>query len=334
MLEFAWPWMFLLLILPWLFWRFLPPATTLNQGVLFAPFFNHYPDQSSIASGQPTLRSLRLWIMLVCWLLLVTASARPQWLGEETELPETGRNLLLAVDVSGSMEIADLDDGHSNRLEVVKQVAGDFIARREGDRIGLILFGSEAYLQTPLTFDHSTVASLLDDTVIGIAGRETAIGDAIGMALKRLQHASGEAVLILLTDGANNAGHVQPSKAAELAAQQGLRIYTIGVGGEPRRVSGFFGTQIVDPASDLDEATLQMIAETTGGQYFRATDRETLKAIYQQLDALEPTLEGDRVVRPTTELFIWPLGLGFIISLLLATGWWRTNIKTNAQLYE
>ena len=226
------------------------------------------------------------------------------------------------------MEIADLDDEYTNRLEVVKQVAGDFIHRREGDRIGLILFGSEAYLQTPLTFDHTTVAGLLQDTVIGIAGRETAIGDAIGMAikhLKHLQHAGEEAVLVLLTDGANNAGNVQPRKAAELAAQQKLRIYTIGVGGESHRVQGIFGMRMVNPSADLDEETLRTIARLTGGQYFRATDKNSLLAIYHQLDQLEPTQKGNRVVRPIDELFIWPLGFALIMSFLLALRWWKTE---------
>ena len=328
MFDFAWPWMFVLLFLPWLVRRFLPPATHVNQGVLFAPFINADQEKPATSTDRIVSYSIRTWGLILCWLLLVTATARPQWLGQETELPETGRNLILAVDVSGSMEIADLGDGHTNRLEVVKQVAGDFIRRREGDRIGLILFGSEAYLQTPLTFDHTTVASLLQDTVIGIAGHETAIGDAIGMAikhLKHLRHSGEEAVLVLLTDGANNAGHVQPRKAAELAAQQKLRIYTIGVGGDPRQVQGFFGMRMVNPAADLDEETLRTIADLTGGQYFRATDKDTLETIYHRLDRLEPTLKGNRIVRPTDELFIWPLGLGLVMSFLLAWRWWRTG---------
>jgi len=324
MFEFAWPWMFLCLLLPWVFRLFLPPATAANQGVLFAPFIAGYQNGSLMANNQP-INTLRFWVLFFGWFLLVMAAARPQWVGEETELPETGRNLILAVDVSGSMEIADMEDGHTNRMDVVKQVAGDFIRRREGDRIGLILFGSEAYLQTPLTFDHVTVANLLQDTVIGIAGRETAIGDAIGMAikhLKHLQHSAEKAVLILLTDGANNAGHVQPRRAAELAVQQGLRIYTIGVGGEAREMQSFLGMRMVNPAADLDEETLQTIAELTGGRYFRATDRDTLQDIYRQLDQLEPTQEGDRVIRPTAELFIWPLGIGLVLSFLLALYRW------------
>lgn len=295
------------------------------RGVLFAPFVDSLQRENVTSTMMGTRKklSLLLWGAMICWVLLILAVARPQWLGEAIEQPETGRNLLLAVDVSGSMEIVDMDDGRSNRLDVVKQVAGDFIRRREGDRIGLILFGTHAYLQAPLTFDHTTVNTLLQETVIGIAGRETAIGDAIGMALKRLRKASGETVLVLLTDGANTSGQVSPNKAAELAKQQNLRVYTIGVGGGPREVSGLFGTQIVNTSSDLDEETLQAIADMTGGQFFRATDRKTLEAIYHQLDEIEPVLKGSRLVRPVTELYIWPLGAALLLSFVLAINVWR-----------
>jgi len=249
--------------------------------------------------------------------LLVTAAMRPQWLGEAVALPQTGRNLLLAVDVSGSMQIPDLENG-ATRLDVVKQVAGDFISRRKGDRIGLILFGTRPYLQAPLTFDRTTVATWLLEAAIGIAGRETAIGDAIGMALKTLRGVSGKAVLVLLTDGTNTAGHVPPLKAAELAAQQGLRIYTIGIGGKPREVQGLLGSQMIDPAADLDEKTLKEIAQTTGGRYFRARDRAALEDIYHRIDELEPVGGNSQTVRPITELYPWPLGLAFLLSLGLA----------------
>jgi Ca-activated chloride channel family protein len=315
--------MFLLLPLPWLSRRLLPSASVAGGGALFVPITASLGTATSKLSEGVRPRPLRWWGALLCWLLLVVAAARPEWLGEPIELPETGRNLLLAVDVSGSMETADLDPGNLSRLEVVKQVAGEFIQRREGDRLALILFGSQAYLQTPLTFDRTTVAILLDEAVIGIAGRETAIGDAIGMALKRLQGREGEGVLILLTDGANTAGHVSPQKATELAAQQGLRIHTIGVGGAPRTVRGLLGRQRYNPAASLDEETLQLIAQRTGGQYFRATDRESLQAIYQRLDALEPVTQGSRVVRPVSALYPWPLGLSLLLSLLLAAASWR-----------
>ncbi len=325
MFDFAWPWMLLCSPFPWLIWRFMPPASGLTQGVLYAPFVDtSQPINTTkkILSSKKKI-SLRAWAGIICWVLLVLAIARPQWLGEVIELPESGRNLLLALDVSGSMEIADMDEGWSNRLDVVKQVAGEFVQRRNGDRIGLILFGSQAYLQAPLTFDHATVNTFLQETVIGIAGRETAIGDAIGMALKRLHNTSGDTVLILLTDGANNSGQVQPLKAAELAAQQNLRIYTIGVGGLPQQISGVFGTQMRNTASDLDEETLQAIADMTGGQYFRATDKKTLTDIYRQLDKLEPVPEGSRLVRPVTELYPWPLGISLILSFILAISSWK-----------
>ncbi len=328
MFHWAWSWMMLFLPLPWVARRLLPPAPPSTGGALFAPFAAALSEGDVEVVDRAGRNPLRGWGALLCWLLLVLAAARPQWLGEPMELPETGRNLLLAVDVSGSMETPDLDAGRATRLDVVKQVAGEFIQRREGDRVGLILFGSQAYLQTPLTFDRATVTTLLFEAVIGIAGRKTAIGDAIGMALKRQQSAEGDAVLVLLTDGTNTAGNVQPRKAAELAAQQGLRIHTIGVGGKPRAVRGLLGMRMINPASDLDEETLKAIADTTGGRYFRATDREALEGIYRQLDKLEPVTRGSRLVRPVTALYPWPLGLGFVLSLGLAVGAWRRGIGT------
>jgi Ca-activated chloride channel family protein len=326
MFHLAWPWLLLPLPLPWLVRWLLPATPNVGGGTLFVPF-TPVLSRAGMEGLEPGRgRSLRWWGALLCWLLLVMAAARPQWLGEPVELPETGRNLLLAVDVSGSMESADLDTSNATRLDVVKQVAGEFIQRREGDRVGLILFGTQAYLQTPLTFDRTTVKTLLEEAVIGIAGRETAIGDAIGMALKRLQDTEGETVLVLLTDGANTAGNVSPLKAAELAAQQGLRIHTIGVGGAPRSVRGLLGMQVVNPASGLDEEALQAIAQVSGGQYFRATDREALQEIYQRLDELEPVTGGSRVVRPVSELYAWPLGMGFVLSLVLALVTWRQGV--------
>ena len=211
-----------------------------------------------------------------------------------------------------------MDAGRANRLDVVKRVAGEFFERREGDRLGLILFGTQAYLQAPLTQDRSAVKTLLDESVIGIAGRETAIGDAIGLALKRLRGEEGEAVLILLTDGANTAGSALPRKAAELAAQQGLRIHTIGIGSTPRAVRGLFNLQLLNPAAFLDEETLQYIADTTGGRYFRASDGAQLEGIYQKLDQLEPVTGGSRTVRPVAELYPWPLATALLLSMAAA----------------
>ena len=181
MFQFAWPWMLLVLPLPWVVVRLLPSAPPATGGAVFVPVFATMNAEPADSAVQRTRAPRAMWVALVCWILLVFAAARPQWLGDAIEVPETGRNLLLAVDVSGSMEASDLGEGDATRLDVVKKVAGEFIQRREGDRIGLILFGSQAYLQTPLTLDRSTVAKLLAEAVVGIAGRETAIGDAIGM---------------------------------------------------------------------------------------------------------------------------------------------------------
>jgi len=256
------------------------------------------------------------------WILLVAAAARPQWIGEIDSMPITGRDLLLAVDISGSMDTQDMvwENRAVNRLVVVKNVAGEFIQRRRGDRVGLVLFGSRAYLQTPLTFDTETTAALLDESEIGLAGRETAIGDAIGLAVKRLrQDAASERVLILLTDGANTSGEVQPLQAAEFAAREGLTVYTVGVGADEMMVQDFFGSRVVNPSADLDEDTLREIAERTGGVYFRARDAEGLAEIYRLLDKLEPVESDEESVRPVDELFYWPLGLAYLLALFAMT---------------
>ncbi|MBT5635576.1 MAG: VWA domain-containing protein [Gammaproteobacteria bacterium] len=315
MIHFEWPWLVLLLPLPWLVYRLLPAAAEQHDGALFLPFATALQQAHKRSAATDKVRVLG---MTLCWLLLLLAATRPQWLGEAVALPESGRNLMLAVDVSGSMEQADLGVRNRTRLDVVKSVAGDFIQRRNGDRIALILFGTQAYLQTPFTLDRTTVNTLLQEAVIGIAGRETAIGDAIGMALKNIQGQEGEHLLILLTDGANSAGAVDPAKAAELAAQRGLRIHTIGIGGKPQAVRGLLGIQMVNPARGLDEQMLKQIATQSGGRYFRAQDRDSLEEIYQQIDQLEPVEDGEQMVRPSEELYPWPLGAALILSLLLA----------------
>lgn len=318
MIHLAWPWLLLLLPLPWLVRRWWTPATA-TSGALFAPFaLGLHTGETRRTGGTPDWRQV---VAALAWLCLLLAAVRPQWLGDPVSLPQSGRNLILAIDVSGSMETPDLTlDGHqATRLDVVKQVAGDFVERRTGDRVGLILFGTQAYLQSPLTFDHVTVHHFLDEAVIGVAGRETAIGDAIGLAVKRLRAApGGEAVLILLTDGQNTAGAVSPRQAAQLAAQSGLRIYTIGIGADRMRVQGLLGTQLINPSADLDEATLKAIAKATGGRYFRARNRADLAAVYARLDELEPVAGDSRVVRPVSALYPWPLGVALLLSLLLA----------------
>ncbi|MDH3997639.1 MAG: VWA domain-containing protein [Desulfuromonadales bacterium] len=319
MIEFACPWAFALLPLPYLLFKLLPPALAAEEAALWVPSLKPY-------SGHQHQRSHRRWPWwlllptLLCWLLLVAATAQPQWFGEPIELPVAGRDLVLAVDLSGSMKTADfvLEGEAVDRLTALKSVAVEFIRRRQGDRLGLILFADQAYVQTPLTFDRKTLERLLKEAALGLAGEKTAIGDAIGLAVKRLKNdRTQERILILLTDGANTAGQVSPLKAAELAAAEGLKIYTIGLGADEMIRRSFFFERKVNPSADLDEESLRTIAEQTGGRYFRARDTEELEQIYALLDELEPVEKEQETFRPVTSLYYWPLALALAGALLL-----------------
>lgn len=323
MMHVAWPWMALLLPLPWLLYRMRTEAQS-GGAAIYLPFVSALGPAGANSDGSN--HGVRALLVLI-WILLVAAAMRPQWLGDPLPVPTTGRRLMLAVDVSGSMEAQDMAN-NATRLQVVQAVAGSFIDGRGGDQVGLILFGTQPYLQAPFSPDLATVHRFLDDAAIGIAGQETAIGDAIGLALKRLRAEAGSdqrratkhSVLILLTDGQSNAGAVPPLEAAKLAAQQGLRIYTIGVGATAN--SGWFGST---GNPDLDENTLQSIAEITGGRYFRATDANTLRDVYREIDRLEPSAGRKQWWRPADEWFRWPLGLALLLSvpaLVLGTRPW------------
>ena len=319
MFELQWPWALLMLPLPWLLRWLIPAADPAQQAALRVPMIDDFGHSSGLA-GTARRRPWALLLLIVGWLLLVLATARPQWVGEQLQIPVSGRDLMLAVDLSGSMQVEDFSiNGRSvNRLTATKQVAQDFIRARQGDRLGLILFGRRAYLQTPLTFDLQTVNTLLLESAIGLAGKETAIGDAIGLAVKRLQDSDGSRVLILLTDGANTAGEITPLKAAQLAAEKGLRIYTIGIGADEMIRDSFFGKQRINPSQELDEKTLTAIAEQTGGQYFRARDTRQLAEIYQRLDQLEPVQVETQTLRPVKSLYMWPLAAAVLLAMLLA----------------
>jgi len=313
----AWPWLLVILPLPLLVRFLLRKVSGNSMMAMPVPWFSHVSNARGKAVRQPILHAMA-WLL---WALVVVAAVRPQWVGEIETLPITGRDLLLAVDISGSMDTQDmvLENQAVNRLAVVKKVAGEFIQGRRGDRVGLILFGSRAYLQTPLTFDTETTALLLDEAEIGLAGRETAIGDAIGLAVKRLRNdAANDRVLILLTDGANTSGEVEPLQATEFAAREEMTIYTVGVGADEMLIRDFFGQRLVNPSADLDEDTLTAIAERTGGAYFRARDAEALSRIYERLDELEPVESDQETIRPVDELFFWPLSIALVLFLLTA----------------
>ncbi len=329
MIEFQWPWVAVILPLPWLLRRMLRPADSPASGALRVPFYAAVAAMAKRDDSTLARHWQRMALLTLTWCLLVIAATNPRWVGDPIALPLQGRDLLLAIDVSGSMEIPDflLEGEQVNRLAVVKATASDFIERRVGDRLGLVLFGSQAYLQTPLTFDRRTVREMLEDATIGLAGKETAIGDAIGLAAKRLRDSEAKnRTLILMTDGANTAGATDPRQAAAMAASMDVRIYTIGVGSDARRIAvpTLLGTQMINPSRDLDEKLLQDIATQTGGSYFRAKDTEGLEDIYRQLDKLEPREAESDFFRPMRALYFWPLGAALI--LCFAMGWpsaWR-----------
>ena len=323
--HLAWPWMLLALPLPWLARRWLPPVRQ-AQPALRVPWGTRIDrlaaDGGGPLSGMPVLA-------LLAWMLLCLAAARPQQPGELLQAPASGRELMLAVDLSGSMGEVDMRLGGSpvDRLTAAKAVISDFLGRREGDRVGLVVFGQRAYALTPLTLDRESVRLQLLDSVVGLAGRETAIGDAIGLAVKRLRAArveraqDGPQVLILLTDGVNTAGRLDPVKAAELAREQGVRIHTIAFGGQDTRT--LFGIRLPNADAEIDEEGLRRIAEATGGRAFRARDADELAGIYAEIDRIEPVAQPGERLRPMIERYPWPLAAALLLGLLALAPWPR-----------
>ena len=313
MFEFAWPWMFALLPLPLLVWWALPPYHA-RQASVQVPFF----DRLAAATGQTPQRgavvlrrrAVQMIFAVLIWILIVAALAQPQWVSDPLTHEIAARDLILAVDISGSMDQRDFrtPDGQMlTRLDGVKRVIGDFIARRHGDRIALILFGTRPYVQVPFTQDLDTAQQLLDQTQVGMAGQQTAIGDTIGLAIKTLENsAAQQKILILLTDGNDTASRVPPEHAADIARQNDIAVYTVGVG---------------DPAASgenrVDLGVLKSVASTTHGQFFRAEDGAQLQAIYADIDRLVPAKLQTLSWRPKLPLFQWPLGAAVIIALLL-----------------
>lgn len=314
----AWPWMLLALPLPLLARWWLPPAR--GDGAALRVPYGARLDGIADGAGRSLPRGGIGVLAWMAWALLCLAAARPQQLGEPVQPPQAGRDLMLAVDLSGSMAEEDMALGGRlvDRLTAAKAVLSDFLDRRAGDRVGLLVFGQRAYVLTPMTLDLDSVREQLDGTVAGLAGRETAIGDAIGLAVKRLRaKPRGERVLVLLTDGVNTAGVLDPLKAAALAHDAGVRIHTIAFGGYGGGLS-IFGVPIRMPGGDelTDETTLRGIAQATGGRAFRARDTDELAGIYAEIDKLEPVPREGRSVRPRIERYAWPLGLSIAAGLL------------------
>lgn len=315
MISFAWPWVFLLLPIPLMVY-FLSPKKSSSTAALKVPELLPNIGSKALSSGE---QKLPKWLPIIIWILIIIATARPQWLGEAIAISSESREMIIAVDLSGSMQIEDmnLNGNQVNRLTMLKKVLGEFIERRKGDRLGLILFGDDAYMQTPMTFDRKTVKQMLDESVIGLVGQKTAIGDAMALAVKRFVNKDdSNRVLLLLTDGQNTSGKISPEQALDLAVAKDVTIYTIGIGAEVMMERSLFGTRKVNPSRDLDERTLTDIAQQTGGSYFRATDADSMIKIYQMLDQLEPVEQDEQQVRPLTALFYYPLFL--VVTLILA----------------
>ena len=313
---FSWQWPLILALLPLpLLIRWLSREQTQSSAAIRVPFYQKLQVlQGERGVGATKTSFISLGLLWLIWLSLLLAAARPTWIGDPITLPQERRDLMLAVDISGSMRERDMRVNGRNlsRIAAVKLVVGDFIKQRTSDRIGLILFGQQGYLQTPLTFDSNTVTQQLEEAQLGFAGNATAIGDAIGLAIKRLRDRPAESrVLILLTDGANSAGS-DPLQSADIASEAEIRIHTIGVGADS---TDFFGR---NRGTDLDEASLKSIANKTGGQYFRARNPQQLQQIYAEIDRLEPAPD-EQTFRPTRSLLHWPLSVSLVLTLLLLT---------------
>ncbi|MEM8594237.1 MAG: VWA domain-containing protein [Pseudomonadota bacterium] len=319
--ELMWPWVFVLLPLPLLVYFFIPAAKSGNDDALWTPFFdrlsNHHADQASASQSNPFM-----WLLLaLIWLTVLLAASRPHMVSDEMQIPSQTRDILLAVDISGSMDEADMRYQNTaiRRIDLVKQLLGDFIERRQGDRLGLIVFGTKAFLHAPLTFDLKTISQYLDELELGYAGKDTAIGDALGLSIKTLRkRPSEQRILILLTDGSNTAGTIDALEAANMAHADNVKIYTIGIGSDGQSNSVFGQLFNITRGSELDEVSLKEIAKRTNGQYFRAKNSDELESIYQLLDELEPVEHARHSFKLQRSLSHYPLLFAMLLLSAIA----------------
>lgn len=315
MFEFAWPWAFALLPLP-LLARWLLPAAKSASAALWLPQAEFL--RPTDASGLQSQR--RLWLLpLLIWLSILAAIAQPRWLSEPIPINPEAREIMIALDLSGSMEMDDMtyNGRRASRLEAAHKILADFIRRRQGDRIGLIVYADSAHVYVPISSDLETVAQLAEEARIGLAGERTALGDAIALSIRYFNdRETTERVVLMITDGMINSGEINAEQALHLARNHDVKIHTIGIGAEEMTVQGLFGERRINPSSDLDESFLATIAGSTGGEYFRAKSESDMESIYAAIDSLEPIAADEQFFRPHTSLAHWPLALGLAIFII------------------
>ena len=314
--SLAFPYALILLPAPFLVWWLAPPYRTRSKGIRI-PFFREITTAAGLEPHEGAIVRRRGLFQMVaailCWSLVVLGLARPELLGQQVAMEKAARDLMLAVDISGSMDARDMrgEDGTpKQRLEVVKDVVGEFIAARDGDRIGLIVFGTKAYVQTPFTEDLETVETLLDETLVGMAGPDTAIGDALGLAIRSFENSDVEQrLMVLLSDGADTSSRMSPVNAAEIAAQKGVTIYTIGVG---------------NPSGGGDERVyldaLEDIAQRADGNFYFAEDGDGLSAIYGEIEKLNPRITETITFQPRQPLAWIAFATAAILAFLMIAG--------------
>ena len=323
MIVFSYPLAFLFVLLPFIIYLFAPAVKGMHGDALKVPFIADLK-RIAISSGSIWQNSSgdhkfskKFWMLYILWLFLILAFARPQFVGEPIRLKNEGRDIMLVLDISTSMTENDFtySGRRISRLDAVKRVVSEFADKRANDRIGLILFGTRAYLQSPLTFDKASIKEILWSMRAGMAGDSTSIGDALGLALKNLRDDKNKdnKIIILLTDGENNDGSISMGQAIKLAQDENIKTYTIGVG-----APNVFFKMITMTAPGVDERAMKELATITKGQYFRAENTAELQKIYQVIDKLEPTSNDERFIQETTELYYIPLLLAVILGMIIS----------------
>ncbi len=316
MIKFQWPYLITLAVLP-IIYNYCKKTHTQNSknNGLLIPFYEEILQNSSYQNNFAYKSHITSFLIYLIWFLVCLSVMRPVYIGDPVELQIPTHDIMMAIDISGSMQDEDMSENYrQTRLDVVKKIAHSFIDERAASRMGLIFFGSQAFVSSPLTLDKNSLHNFLEKSQIGFAGQYTAIGDAIGLAIKRLESggdANNVRFIILLSDGTNNSGNTDPISAAQIAAKNNIKIYTIGIG---KISNDFFDIQ---SGRDLDEKTLKEIAKMTNAEYFHASSGSALLNIYKKINQLEPNNQEFKTVRPESEWFIYPIFLALLLCMLL-----------------